>query len=260
MNRRCLIAGCLRHSFCRSSRRCRKKNIHAFHLKILNNGIDRRGFSGTRTSGDNQKPIFHCLNHCISLQFIQFQLIFLFNVCQPFPNRFFIFFRLNIQFTQPSRCIQFQIIVLAAINDPFRLRFSIFINCTFHRNFFYYHFPLNGKIHNMFFHMLWLHSKKLRSLCQKYSFRQINMPVLSCQRQRIKQTTSDPIIGIGMNPDSSGNLICNPETDSLDIFCQLIWILLQYRIDTGTIFSIDLHTETDGNTILLQKHHCTSHL
>ena len=55
------------------------------------------------------------------------------------------------------------------------------------------------------------------------------------------------------------NLICNLKSDSMNILCQLIWILLNDPIQIISIFFIYLSGKISSNPILCQKHHGTSH-
>ena len=67
-----LKPGRLAHALRRTSGRRCKKDICSFFLKEMDHCIDRRCFSGTRSSGDNQKSVAHRLFDRCHLVLIQF--------------------------------------------------------------------------------------------------------------------------------------------------------------------------------------------
>ena len=73
MNGLSLTAGCLCHTLRRTSGRCCKKDICSFFLKEMDHCIDRRCFSGSRSSSHNQNSVPHCFHYSFSLSVIQCQ-------------------------------------------------------------------------------------------------------------------------------------------------------------------------------------------
>ena len=84
-----LIAGSLGHSLCRPSCRRSQKNLHLLTLKIPDNGIDRRGLSGSGSSRNDKKAAVYRLHHRLNLFFFQLDRLFLLNLKQLFPDCLF---------------------------------------------------------------------------------------------------------------------------------------------------------------------------
>ena len=145
MDRLCLISGRLRHALCRTPRRGRQKDLHIFLVKIVDDRVDRRCFTSSRSSGDNKETIAHRLHHRLLLELIQLDLLRLRDLFEPFFHVLLIDLRVDIQIIQHSRRIEFHIVELCRIDDPLSVLF------------FHHQLLLHLEIHQMFFHVLRFH-------------------------------------------------------------------------------------------------------
>ena len=145
MDRLCLISGRLRHALCRTPRRGRQKDLHIFLVKIVDDRVDRRCFTSSRSSGDNKETIAYRLHHRLLLELIQLDLLRLRDLFEPFFHVLLIDLRVDIQIMQHSRRIEFHIVELCRIDDPL----SVLL--------LHHQLLLHLEIHQVFFHVLRFH-------------------------------------------------------------------------------------------------------
>ena len=149
MNGLSLTAGCLCHALRRTSGRRCKKDICSFFLKEMDHCIDRRCFSGSRSSSHDQNSVPHCFHYSFSLSVIQCQFcLFFYHMDAMLQNRR-CHIKIYIQIMQHLCNREFHIIIMGGINTKPFIR-------LFQNNFF-----LHGKIHHILFNVMNLYIKKL---------------------------------------------------------------------------------------------------
>ena len=239
MHRPGFIAGSLCHPFCRPAcRRC-QKNFHFLLFKIPDNRVDSRGFSRSRSSGNNQKPTVYRFNHSLYLKLIRLNLLFCADPLQLFPD-FPLWLRTSqIQIVKHSGCIQLHVIILGRIDL-----------LPLHHDFLFH-----LQIHQMLFHTFRSHMKQLGGSCKKLLFWKVCMSVCHRLKQGIKDTAANPEIRICKDSYPLSNLICHLKSHALNIVRQLIGIFFNNAVQAGTIFVVDFQSQIHGNPIFLQKHH-----
>ena len=140
-----LVSRRLRHALCRTPRWGRQKDLHIFLVKIVDDRVDRRCFTSSRSSGDNKETIAHRLHHRLLLELIQLDLLRLRDLFEPFFHVLLIDLRVDIQIMQHSRRIEFHIVELCRIDDPL----SVLL--------LHHQLLLHLEIHQVFFHVLRFH-------------------------------------------------------------------------------------------------------
>ena len=221
MDRACLTASCLCHSFRRSSGRRCQENVEAFCLKIMDHRIDGRRFSGSGTSGQDHKTAVCRLNDCRLLHLIQLDLIFFLDLSDPLFDCLTVFLACNIQLMQHARRTQFQIIILAGVHNPQRL-----IPFPFGRELADDRFFVDCHILQRFLHPLRFYAEKFLPSPKQHRFRQIDMAFCRRLIQHIRKTALDAEFAVHGNPDFSGNLIRRPKSHACDIFRHFIRVFL----------------------------------
>ena len=120
--------------------------------------------------------------------------------------------------------------------------------------------PVHGQVHNVFFHSLLADSQKVHGSFFQNLLRQKNVALAHGLLQNIEQTAADPIIGIRMNPHLRGDLIGDPEAHAVDIVRHLVGIFFDDLINVVSILIVNLHTQSCGDAVLLEKDHGFSHI
>ena len=133
-------------------------------MKIFDHGIDRRRFSGSRTSCENHNSIPHSRHDRIFLLLIKLHFGFFFNLMDLFFDHYIGFFIFQIQIMQHFRGIEFQIIEVGHVYPQ-----------TFFR-FFEYDLLFHRQIHQVFLNILNLHFQKCRCPTKQHVLCQIDMP------------------------------------------------------------------------------------
>ena len=82
------------------------------------------------------------------------------------------------------------------------------------------------------------------------------MPFSGCLLQTVEQAAADTEIGVCAYADLDRDLVCNPESNTIDIIRQPVWILLQDTVQFLSISIVDPDCEIQIDPILLQKQHC----
>ena len=213
MNRPRFKSGCLTHSFCGTSCwRC-QKNVHAFHLKISDDRIDRSCLTCTRTTCDDQKTVSYRLFYRLHLMFIQLHSCLFLNVMDPLLYLCICHIIGNIQFPEHCCRICFHIIKRSWIN--LRLLSRLLHN----------DFPFNWQIHIIFFDDIFVDSQQFTCFCCQFLLWQKGMPLTGRLKQCIQYTASHTEIRIRPYSCLCCNIVRCPETNSLDIICQPVRIL-----------------------------------
>ena len=102
MDRLCLIAGSLCHTLRCPSGWSRQPDLCTFALKISDDRIDCRCFSGTGTAGENKQAMPGSFLHCFFLHFIQSRSRFFLYLDNSSFHYFLIFRAENIKFPKHS--------------------------------------------------------------------------------------------------------------------------------------------------------------
>ena len=81
------------------------------------------------------------------------------------------------------------------------------------------------------------------------------MSLPTCLKQCIEYSTAHTEIRIHAYPDSCCNLIRCPESDSINIICQAVWIFPDNTVNILSICLIYFNRKVHCDSILLQKDH-----
>ncbi len=231
VDRQRLIPCRFRHPLCRTPGRRRQKNLHVFRFKITDDRIDGRGLSGSRTSGNDQKPVLHGLHHRTPLDRIQTDPGLFFHLLKLSEDLFFFNPALQLQVMEHLCRIQLHVIIPAVKHHrPLRI-------------FFYDQFPVHAEIHHLDLRLRSLHVQKLSGPFQQNISRKAGMSFSGCLLEYIQKAASDPVIGIRMDPDPFCDLICCLKTDAGDVLRQTVWIFLHDLTGPLSVFLIDLHSQ-----------------
>ena len=210
----------------------------------MDNRIDRRGLTGSRSSGEHKHTFSRGCHDCLPLVIREFKSGRLLDMLQALIHMCLGNIHRGIQLLQTQRNVRLHIIKDCCI-DMNTIQRLFFDNPAFYR-----------QIHEIFLYCFCRHSEQIYCPHRQLLLRQISMSFSGCLLQTVEQAAADTKIGVCAYADLGRDLVCNPESNTIDIVRQPVWILLQDTVQFLSISIVDPDCEIQIDPILLQKQHC----
>ena len=253
----------LRHPLRSSACGRRQQDLRPLALEIADDGVDRRGLSCPRASGDDKKSRPGSFNDCLALQFIELDAVRLFHRAQHGKDPFLRLVRADIQVVQHGCHIQFHIVeggrvyrvILLFLRPGSIARDKDPAVRTFHDDL-----PVHLEVGKHLPHPLRFDPQQFRGPSQKDALRQIHVALGRRLGQAVKDPAPDAVLRVPEDPRFGGDLVRDPESDPRHIIRKLVGILPDDGIDPVAVLLPDADAEIHADPEFREKQHGLAHL